>query len=371
MPPGDYELRQITAQSSSCSFRMEDTTINIIAPNEMISASAKSNGPLCEFSNLELNGSISPAGNIRWKGPLGYRSNEQNPSRLNVDTSQSGIYEMIASYGICEQSEFLEIDIAPGINASIEAKDEYCERDNMQIIANGIGDSNLFTWTGPSSMTNTNKVVDIASATLNNEGEYQVIIDNGYCKDTSTIYIKVHPSPSLSLPFRIETNLCESIQLSPLITGEDNVNYSWSPKENLSCSDCPNPELLFPILREYNLHVSTKHPCVDSAQVFVKFLTDQLLVTPNIFTPNFDGKNDLFEITPGCGVKEIKKFQIFDRSGILVFEENPKILGRIYSQWNGSYNGVIAESGVYVWQVELLLIDENTRQLFGDVTIIK
>ena len=129
MPPGDYELRQITAQSSSCSFRMEDTTINIIAPNEMISASAKSNGPLCEFSNLELNGSISPAGNIRWKGLLGYRSNEQNPSRLNVDTSQSGIYEIIASYGICEQSEFLEIDIASRINASIEAKDEYCERD--------------------------------------------------------------------------------------------------------------------------------------------------------------------------------------------------------------------------------------------------
>ena len=46
---------------------------------------------------------------------------------------QSTLYEMVFSYGVCEQVRKLEIEVAPDIEAKISSKDNYCERDTVQV----------------------------------------------------------------------------------------------------------------------------------------------------------------------------------------------------------------------------------------------
>ena len=108
-----------------------------------------------------------------------------------------------------------------------------------------------------------------------NDGLYQVVIDNGTCLDTANATISVLPSPTISLPKSIETDFCETVKLSPEITGDNEVTYSWTPNEGLSCSDCLNPELLVPFQSDYRLTVINEQLCTDSSDINIALAKDK------------------------------------------------------------------------------------------------
>ena len=89
-------------------------------------------------------------------------------------------------------------------------------------------------------------------------------------------------------------------------------------------------------------------------------VTTDTLFIPNVFTPNYDGVNDLFEIK---GLIKGDKVQIFNRWGTLVFEtESEKMF------WDGfTTSGEPCSGGVYYYVVTL--VSGETRK--GYLTLIK
>jgi len=89
-------------------------------------------------------------------------------------------------------------------------------------------------------------------------------------------------------------------------------------------------------------------------------LPKDTLSVPNVFTPNYDGVNDLFEIK---GLTKGDKVQIYNRWGTLVFEtESEKMF------WDGyTTSGEACSGGVYFYTVTLL--SGETRK--GYLTLIK
>lgn len=85
----------------------------------------------------------------------------------------------------------------------------------------------------------------------------------------------------------------------------------------------------------------------------------------NAFTPNGDGKNELFKIDNPIIVSEIINFQVFDRWGGIVFETTD-----IYEGWDGTIGGENALPGVYLYKV---LYDCNgvEKIVNGSVTLIR
>jgi hypothetical protein len=71
--------------------------------------------------------------------------------------------------------------------------------------------------------------------------------------------------------------------------------FRWSPSQDLSCIDCPNPICISSIDRIYYLEVSDEFGCIssDSILVFVKKKSGEFFF-PNAFSPNTDGLNDLW-----------------------------------------------------------------------------
>ena len=71
------------------------------------------------------------------------------------------------------------------------------------------------------------------------------------------------------------------------------------------------------------------------------------IVAPNVFTPNGDGKNDVFEVvSKGNNVVTLK---IFTRAGVLVFSSEAK-----RCRWDGfSLNGQEMANGVYYYTAEV------------------
>lgn len=372
--PGSYELFELNTAASECSFALNDTTINIIPPNEQVTASATTNAPLCELQNLSLSAEMSPAGAISWSGPFSFRSDEEHTTVPSVISAQSGIYEMTATYGYCEQVRSLEVEISEGINASIQGKDAYCARDEILLLAEGKGENILFDWQLPSKM---NKVIDqngevliIPTAEHTDEGSYSVILDNGICTDTANITIDVMSAPRVTLPSFLETDFCDPLTLQPNITSDEDVQYSWSPAGSLSCDDCPNPQVVFPILPSYQLLVTSQNACSDSTEVAVSLSTEKLLYAPNVFSPNLASSNHDFRMTAGCGIHTVLKMTIHNRWGKTVYSVGPFDPSDNSAYWDGLINGSIGDSGVYIWYAELELEDGQIVEMYGDVTLI-
>ncbi|MBB5636472.1 gliding motility-associated-like protein [Pedobacter cryoconitis] len=85
---------------------------------------------------------------------------------------------------------------------------------------------------------------------------------------------------------------------------------------------------------------------------------------PNTFTPNGDGRNDIFYVY-GTGISKLK-LQVYNQWGQFIFESLQQQVG-----WDGSYRGQIQPNGVYVYYVELVMTDGSTVKRKGTITILR
>ncbi len=112
-----------------------------------------------------------------------------------------------------------------------------------------------------------------------------------------------------------------------------------------------------------SLIVSNSYGCQDSTAVTVDVL-ESMLVVPNVFTPNGDGKNDEFRVA----YKSIIEFHgwIYNRWGRKVFEWTDPAKG-----WDGTINGKSAAAGVYFYIIQATGSDGVNYRRKGDVTLLR
>ncbi|TCD12507.1 T9SS type B sorting domain-containing protein [Pedobacter frigidisoli] len=85
---------------------------------------------------------------------------------------------------------------------------------------------------------------------------------------------------------------------------------------------------------------------------------------PNAFTPNNDGKNDIFLIFGNTIASS--KMSIYTQWGQLIFQSDNMATG-----WDGTFKGINQPIGVYVYMVEVTFSDGTTTMRKGTVTLIR
>lgn len=85
---------------------------------------------------------------------------------------------------------------------------------------------------------------------------------------------------------------------------------------------------------------------------------------PNVFTPNNDGKNDIFLIY-GNSIAAVN-MNIYTQWGQLIFQVNSTTNG-----WDGTYKGVAQPNGVYVYVIEVQLNDGTKVMKKGTLTLVR
>ena len=93
--------------------------------------------------------------------------------------------------------------------------------------------------------------------------------------------------------------------------------------------------------------------------------------TPNVFSPNFDGTNDVFYLQSGSDVELVKSFMIFDRNGGQIFTQNNLFTNDASNGWDGTFKGKIMDTGVYTWFAEVLFLDGQVEVYKGDVMLLR
>ena len=183
----------------------------------------------------------------------------------------------------------------------------------------------------------------------------------------------VEPAQILvDLPEKLSINLGNSIELVPLITGPNQVNFEWTAIESLSCFDCENP-IAAPLKNtKYQLTIYDVNNCESQDEVLVLVETNKGIYTPNVFSPNNDGQNDLFTIQAADGpVEEVESFKIFDRWGNMVYEAHNFQPNDESYGWDGTYKGQIMNNGVFVYFAIVKFVDGTETKVQGDITLTK
>ena len=104
--------------------------------------------------------------------------------------------------------------------------------------------------------------------------------------------------------------------------------------------------------------------CIDSTMQTIKVDAEENIFVPNVFTPNFDTYNDLFEITY-TGIQNYHIY-IYNRWGGLVYESNNPDGG-----WDGKSNGSICPESVYVFLITYQNSKQITKTMHGTITLIR
>ena len=121
---------------------------------------------------------------------------------------------------------------------------------------------------------------------------------------------------------------------------------------------------------EYKVQVTDSNGCDFELSTRVLIIQDRSIYIPNAFSPNGDGQNDYFYIKGGQNVKVIHSFQIFNRSGLLIYQANPSEL-KNNPEWDGMFNGNSLPTDVYVFRTEIEFLDGHKEVITGDITLLK
>ena len=182
-------------------------------------------------------------------------------------------------------------------------------------------------------------------------------------------WIEVEPSPDAAFSYSPD----DPSSFDPLVRFFDESRGAQSWQWNFdgeAVSFEKNPSYQFRDTGVQVVQLVVIHPsgCPDTAVQIIDVVPRTVYHLPNAFTPNGDGRNDVFQ---GKGILEgIRTFnmQIFNRWGEQIFETNDPFTG-----WNGRYqnDGEMSPNGVYVVQVRYIDPRGIPRQIDGFATLIR
>jgi gliding motility-associated-like protein len=354
--PGDYNITVKDMLGCRTSF---NTTVGLTVNLYLTPLTEKT---ICNGTSAQLY-ATSNATIYTWSPATGLNStNIPNPV-ANPDTTTR--YKVMVTLGRCttEDSLLVKVNKEPVPDAGPDGDICYGQSYTLQ----GSGGSQ-YNWT-PSIYLNTASGANpIATPTVTTTYTLSVIDSIG-CKSLVTDQVKVVTSRPMRIntyPFDTTAHPGDQFQLLAASAG---INYTWSPAGGLS-----NPNIANPVVTvgnnigdeiSYQVVGVTAEGCKGEGYVKIRVYKGPEIYVPTAFSPNNDGKNDLFTPYP-VGIKSYKYFRVFNRWGQIIFSTTKQHEG-----WDGRIAGKDQATGVYVWMIEGITGDNKVITKKGTVTLIR
>lgn len=202
-------------------------------------------------------------------------------------------------------------------------------------------------------------------------GSYQInIVDKFQCSETVNITINGPEPFVIDLGDDQEVELGEIISLSA--TGNYIINnYSWLPSEDLPCSPNCDEQTWAPTNSTWVIvNGISENGCFGRDSVFITVRKSRKVYISNSFSPNDDQLNDLFGIQGVIpNIKEVKRFEIYDRWGNKVFAEESFQANDPSFYWDGRFNNRNVSNGVFAYFAEIEFLDGDIIIYKGNVTV--
>ncbi len=228
----------------------------------------------------------------------------------------------------------------------------------LQTISTIVGDS-----TRVSVPTNTAGTYTYTMVSLHDAGA-ATCVNNA----NSNAFVTVNPKPSANFAVQPSTTTTIDPRISVTDASVRASFWTWDFGDfDSAFVSNPNPHF-YADTGKYiiRLMISSQYGCKDTVSHIVSIETPFLFFIPTAFSPNEDGKNEIF-MAKGEGVREFA-MMIFDRWGNFIFYSDD-----INKGWDGKANlgSEIAQSDVYVYSISIVDIKGKTHNYKGTIALVK
>lgn len=213
-----------------------------------------------------------------------------------------------------------------------------------------------YFWRRDGQTVGSGALVSVFAASTALEGTYAVTGSLDGCPgDTAEIAVTLIETVPAVLP--PDTAMCMTPDFS---VAPDTVfaEYLWHDGSEL-------PEYVPQESGSITVQTTDQNGCKSFDEMLIEWY-DCEPVVPNVFTPNGDGRNDLWipQLAPGLSLRMV----VYNRWGVLVYESD-----RTGQWWNGNYlqTGEPCPEGVYYYILEYLPLDLVMRQMAGPLTLVR
>jgi len=185
------------------------------------------------------------------------------------------------------------------------------------------------------------------------------------CSDTTAITVHVRPF-TVTLTATPEPVLSGN---TVTLTSAANFSYqviAWEPEVTFQDQTAISQTFtVHDTATQFYVIAESSQGCFDTAGYSV--IVDPNLkdfFIPNAFTPNNDGKNDVFKVY-GSSIREVD-MRIFSQWGLLIFESHDPQGG-----WDGTIGGHPAPVGIYLYAIKVVFTNDHTLNRKGTVSLIR
>lgn len=141
--------------------------------------------------------------------------------------------------------------------------------------------------------------------------------------------------------------------------------YVWTPDRLLNYPNTADPTAHAIDTATFQVIGLNIWGCADTAYVKMNIDYTMFEILPSAFSPNGDGRNDVFQIT-NMKYQRLIEFRIFNRWGQEIFSTTDHTIG-----WDGTYKGTPQDVGVYQYLIRVTTPQGIARTYKGNVTLIR
>ena len=369
--PGVYPVTLIVNSSNIC---VDSITKNVVV-NDLPGANFTVTNQ-CQFLGVSPNNTTtvitSSLTSLNWSwdfgdGSPGYYS--QNPTHTYTIPGNYMIDMIAETPEGCADTVSVPIVIDPKPEASFTA-DTACllhPTTFTDLSTVSSGSVVAWSWNIPGTPTTQN-----TTYTFPIDGTFPItltVTTDSTCYDDTTVQVVVRPHPTADFDYSPK----EIFTFDPKVCFVNNssgaTNYRWDFNFAGGTSTVPAPcTVLFPNDDERNYNVKlvaiNQYGCMDSIYKEVPVLEGFILYAPSAFTPNGDGKNEVFRVYTE-GIVEYELF-IINRWGETVFHSTDPD-----ETWDGKHNGQWVKTDTYVYRAIVKSKNNDTKEFHGHVNVLK
>lgn len=180
--------------------------------------------------------------------------------------------------------------------------------------------------------------------------------------------IIIHSKPFGNIVNLSATEICsgDTVHAEALDVASGNT-YTWSPALFFGDNEHKGPASMAVFTQPafMKLAVTNEWGCTDSGSVYINAKPCCEVYFPTAFSPNKDGRNDIFHVIT-VGHHKISNFRVVNRWGQTVFETDDETRG-----WDGTMNGTEQPIGTYYYYIKYRCANNEYMEQKGEVTLVR
>lgn len=246
-----------------------------------------------------------------------------------ITVTEAGNYAVTVNTNGCVGADFVDVSFGTVPIFALSTPASLCP-DSAEVV---LLPSDAYDW-------NLNGALVADSITLDAPGVFELTATDtaSFCSETINFEIEALENPTFEWP--ADLIICDGTPVDIELAVNPNYQVIWSDGTEGEYIQIASPGVI-------GVTVSNECSSVSDEREIIEARCDCRLFVPNSFTPNLDGRNELFIPIIDCEVQDYL-FEIYNRWGELVFASVLQGEG-----WNGAApeRSHYVIDGVYTWKV--------------------